>query len=522
MNANLPPETLRARLAEIDRLLRARDLSGAGILVDELLLSEPTFADAWIVAARHAQMNGDVELMQNRLICALNIAPGSPLIRLMLVESLVHLGEIRRARAEISAMESEASGNASWLGRLCEAWSNCGDYAAAERTARAACALEPRNNAYQFAHASALVALGRMNDAENALNGIIARTPSDFDAWYNRSTLRKQSDDNNHVDAIRNAIANAGHDNPRAFALHFALAKELEDLGEHTESFSALKHGADARRSLMSYRVEGDVNRMGEIARTFDAAWLAQQSEGQTGEGPVFIVGFPRSGTTLVDRILSAHTEVESLGELNDFAFALTLLCRKSFPGKPLVSAAAKLPLVDLGADYVRRIRERGSNVRFLIDKTPANFLYIGLIAAALPDAKIIHLNRHPVDNAFAMFKALFRMGYPYSYSFDDLTKYMRAKDALMAHWRSLLGDRIIDVHYEDIVADQEAQTRRLLDLVGLNWEPACLEFHRNASPSATASAAQVRQPLYRSSVGRWRRYETELAPLIAALGANS
>ncbi|MBU4061780.1 MAG: sulfotransferase [Alphaproteobacteria bacterium] len=433
-------------------------------------------------------------------------------------EALIHLGEIAAARASIEAMEAEAGTDAAWHGRLSEAHTQCGDYVSAERCARRAFNLAPSDPAFANALSAALVANGNLKEAESLLDALIAARPDQYDAYYNRATLRKQTPHSNHVDALRERIKSDGHVPAASVQLHYALAHELDDLERHDESFAALKAGADARRSLMSYKVSSDTDTMEKIAGVFDNAFFNQMHVGCSDASPIFIMGFPRSGTTLVDRILSAHPEVESLGELTDFPMALQLQSRTAGSKQDLVAQSASLDMQALGQAYIHRARQRSTGSRFFIDKAPANFLYAGLIAAALPNARIIHLNRAPMDNALGMYKALFRMGYPFSYDLGDLATYMRAKDRLMEHWRSVLPGRIIDVNYESIVTDQEAETRRLLDACGLEWTPACLDFHLNDSPSATASAAQVRRPLYTSSIGRWKKYRKHLGPLIEAL----
>lgn len=521
MTIAYPSQAPDARLAEIDRALRGRDVGRAAQLISELTRSRPAYVDGWVAAARLAQLTADPARMRAHLEKALTLAPGSPLIRLLDVEAQIHLGDVLSALAALREMEADAEGDAAWLGRISEAYSQCGNFDAAERCARAALALDSESTALQYALSSALIATGKLEQAEDLLDRLIESNPRDYDAYYNRATLRRQTPDKNHIDAIRKAIDETAQDSMSAVGLNYALAHELEDLGRHEESFVALKKGADARRAMMAYRVEKDIVTMARIAEVFDAEFFGKARNGCDDEGPIFVLGLPRSGTTLVDRILSAHPEVESLGELNDFPLTLTAMGR-TVPGPgDLVSKAAGLNMRDLGETYLHRIRQRGKGARFSIDKAPANFLYIGLVAAALPNARIIHVNRNPVDNAFGMYKALFRMGYPFSYNFDDLAKYMRAKSRLMTHWHAMLPGRIIEVHYEDIVADQEVQTRRLLSEVGLAWDTACLDFHKNTSPTATASAAQVRRPIYTSSVHRWRRYEKQLAPLINALGDN-
>ena len=516
-----PSQTPDARLAEINRALRGRDIGRAAQLVSDMTRSDPANVDGWIAAARLAQMTGDHSRMRSHLAQALSLAPGSPLIRLLDVEAQIHIGDIRDAVIALKHMEAEAKADPAWLGRISEAYSQCGNFDAAERCARAAVALDPDSAALRYALSSAFIATGKLEQAEDVLDKLIASHPRDYDAYYNRATLRKQTLGRNHVDAIRKALDETAQDPMSAVGLNYALAHELEDLGQDEESFAALKKGADARRAMMAYRVEKDTDTMARIAKVFDAEFFAKHRNACDEQGPIFVLGLPRSGTTLVDRILSAHPEVESLGELNDFPLALTALCRAVPVPGDLVSRSAELDMRELGEAYLHRVRQRAKGSRFFIDKAPANFLYIGLIAAALPNARIIHLNRNPIDNALGMYKALFRMGYPFSYDFDDLAKYMQAKTELMAHWHAVLPGRVTEVHYEDIVSDQEVQTRRLLAEVGLAWNSACLDFHKNASPTATASAAQVRRPLYASSVDRWRRYETQLQPLIAALGAT-
>lgn len=516
--ANPAPQT---RMAEIDRALRGRQLGAARSMLTALLRDEPGYVEAWIAAARLEQMSGDYAAMRNYLSQALELAPASPLVRLLDVEALVHLGSIRDAMDSLAVMEAEAAGDAAWMSRLSEAYTQCGAFAAAERCARQAVALDPDQVAIRYNFASSLIATGKLEESEREFNALLARSPHDYDAYYNRATLRKQTAEDNHVDEIRRLLAAPKRTRMGEVQLNYALALELENLGQYEESFAALTRGAQARRAMMAYRVEGDVATMARIAEVFDAEFFARDHQSDDTQGPVFVLGLPRSGTTLVDRILSAHPRVESLGELNDWPLALTGLTRGSRDKSDMVTKSAALNMRQLAADYLLRVRQRRADLPFFIDKTPANFLYIGLIAAALPNARIIHLNRDPMDNALGMYKALFRMGYPFSYDFADLAQYMRAKDELMAHWRTVLPGRILDVNYEDIITGQEGQTRRLLDHVGVEWDPACLDFHTNASPTATASAAQVRQPLYASAVGRWRRYERELAPLTAMLGVT-
>jgi hypothetical protein len=268
---------------------------------------------------------------------------------------------------------------------------------------------------------------------------------------------------------------------------------------------------------------------MSAITESFDAERMA--AAGTVGHGdasPIFITGLPRSGTTLVDRILSSHSKVQSLGEINDLSYAVVALGRNADAERrpaagrlELIRRTAQLDFAALGRDYLRRAAGYPQQRPRFIDKTPWNFLYLGLIALALPQARIIHVRRNPMDSCFALYKTLFRSGSPYSYDLDDLARYYLAYHRLMQHWRRVMPGRFLEMEYEQLVRSQATATRELLEGCGLNFERQCLEFHLNTAPAATASAAQVREPLHARSVGMWKHYAAQLAPLAEALAAG-
>jgi hypothetical protein len=352
-----------------------------------------------------------------------------------------------------------------------------------------------------------------MAEAEEILDELIGRTPDDADAWYTRATLRRQVPGHNHVAPLRAALA-ARSPGSAPVALYFALAKELEDLGQHAESFAALAPGASARRKALSYQVEADEQAIASIIRTLDRAWYESPTPGFDVTGPVFIVGLPRSGATVVERILMQHDAVATVGEVNDLALAITRTAGPAGGQEELIKGAARVTPAALGESYWTAIRGYGHSKPFVVDKTPLNYLYLGLIAKAMPRARIVHVRRHPMASCYAMYKTLFRAGYPFSYDLEDLGRYFVAYWRLMNYWRALLPGRFLDLDYESLVTDQEGTTRRLLEHCGLEWQSACLRFHENPAPTAIASAAQVRQPIYPGSVDLWRNYRQELAPL--------
>jgi hypothetical protein len=240
---------------------------------------------------------------------------------------------------------------------------------------------------------------------------------------------------------------------------------------------------------------------------------------------PIFIVGLPRTGTTLVDRIVSSHAKVASAGELDLFTQLVereTQISRLN--AEPFFSSAQSTDLQELGDIYAQQIAGLAEDTTYLIDKTPMNFLYAGLIHQALPNARIIALRRNAMDACLSNYRQLFSLEdrrFDYAFDLEDTAAYYRAFDGLISHWRQTLpDDRFMEVGYEDIIHDQEVQTRRLLDFCGLDWDPACLNFHENAAAVDTASSVQVRQPLYSGSIGRWQKYDGKLDGLKAALGA--
>ena len=363
--------------------------------------------------------------------------------------------------------------------------------------------------------AAAETACGLLGEAEAHLDQAIAFDRSEADDWYNRSVLRRQTADRNHVAALRSRIAEAkGGD---VAPLAYALAKELEDLGEHPESFTWLKRGADARRARLSYRVEGDVEAMASIERTFSADKLGRPVAGASPFRPVFIVGLPRTGTTLLEQMLGMHPGLVALGELTELPMAVVRAAGTGDKSET-IRRAAQIDFAAFGQDYLRAVAGYGPDGRTSIDKLPSNFLYIGMLRLGLPDARVVHLRRHPADTAYAVFKTLFRMGYPYSYDLKDLGLYYGAYHRLMEHWRLAAPGYVIDVDYEDLVEAPEQTLRSLLKRLDLEWDPRCLEFQSADGPVATASAAQVREPVHARSVGLWRRHLDGMAPFIDTL----
>jgi tetratricopeptide (TPR) repeat protein len=436
------------------------------------------------------------------------------------VRMAMQAGQYLAANEAIDRIEAQHYTDEEAMLGIGECRTHLGQHMLAERACRAALKAAPNSTRAAYALASVLVATGDIDEADTLYSRVIDQSPRDWDAWINRSTLRTATPERNHVSAIQRALREAGSNPDAAVALGYALAKEFEDLGEFDAAFIHLADAAQIRRSRMAYRVDADVRTMAAIADAFCLKRLAKTPLATDEEGPIFVLGLPRSGTTLVDRILASHADITSFGELQDFPLALMQTNSDVSDKASLINKSAQMDHTTLGSEYLRRINGLSTTPGFVIDKAPLNFLYIGLIALALPNARIVHVRRGAMDSSYAMFKSLFRMGYPFSYSLADLAEYRIGYADLMAHWRHALPNRMVEIDYELLVRNPESETRRMLNELRIGWDESCLNPQRNISPVATASAVQVRAPIHDRSVGLWRKYEQHLAPLIAAFTA--
>ncbi len=514
---------------QLDRAARAamarRDAASARRAVDDLLGRFPAFAPGWLTASIFALDLGQIGRALQAAERGLALAPNEPALLVQRVRCLHAAGRTADALAATQAAEAAAAGEPRLQHELGNALVAMSEHGRALALMRLAAQRLPDDPALNFNMATVLRFLGEFTEAEALLDKTIATSPTDWEAYGTRSQLRTQTQQRNHVTQLTALLDPPPPVWPGEVQLRYALAKEYEDLGEAAASFAQLRAGAAVRRRHLRYDVADDVATIEQIIETFDDAWLAAAPPGAASEAPIFVFGLPRSGTTLVERILGSHADVTSLGELNDLPQVITLVGAAAggapAPKQRLVQLTAQADPARIGAAYLERVAAgAGASPRF-IDKLPMNYLYAGVIAAALPGAKLVQVSRHPMASGYAMYKTLFNQGYPFSYDLDDLGRYIAAYLRLTAHWRRLLGDRLITVAYEDLVADQDAETRRLIGACALPWDPACLTPHKNPSPSSTQSAVQVRQPVYAHAVEQWRRHEEALEPLARRLKAE-
>jgi tetratricopeptide (TPR) repeat protein len=308
--------------------------------------------------------------------------------------------------------------------------------------------------------------------------------------------------------------------------VHMGLAKIFDDLGDHPKAFFHLQAGNQHIRSTIVYNADRNSDYIHALIDTFNRDFIAERvGFGSDSEVPLFVLGMPRSGTTLVEQILSSHPEVHGAGELKKlYGGFLDLPQRlKSDVGMPQIAHLIDRQLADeMAREYLTYVTELNPEARFVIDKMPFNFRAIGLIAVLFPKARIIHCRRDPLDIGLSCYFARFHDELTFAFNLVEIGRYYRDYERIMGHWRQVVQNRMIEVQYEQLVADPEAGARRILDFCGLGWDDRCLKFYETERAVLTASNWQVRQPVYTSSIGRWRYYRDYLDPLIAALGINA
>jgi len=367
---------------------------------------------------------------------------------------------------------------------------------------------------------------GEMNEAEEMVKRALEIKPDNLEARFLLANIRKaQAGDENLAAllAVEEKARSSGSpmQHKTAISLHFALGKCFDDLGDHDRAFPHFIEGCKLRRATFKYDAAQVTQNFNDVIRVFDRATIARlRGGGNASQVPIFVLGMPRSGTTLTEQIFASHPEVYGAGELPDIPRIAQreVAGATGFPGNIL--ALDQESLAKWGDDYVAGLRKRAPDARHITDKLPDNFWFIGLIHVMLPKAKIIHVNRNPVDTCLSCFTKLSSRGLEQSYDLAELGRYYADYARLMDHWREVLpAGAFLDVQYEDIVADQETQARRMIAFCDLEWNDACLDFHNSQRSVNTASMTQVRRPIYKSSVERWRPYEKYLGPLLDALG---
>jgi len=359
---------------------------------------------------------------------------------------------------------------------------------------------------------------GDAKAAEAAFDEAVQKYPTSASAWFNRADFKKFAPGDVEIGAMQALLAK-GDELARGerMRLHFALGKAFLDIGDSDQAFANLNAGNQMKRAQISYDAAANTKWMQAIASLFSAEFLHRHAgQGMPSGLPVFVVGMPRSGTTLVEQILASHPDVQGAGELNYMPNIVHEF--GDFPSN--AAFLGPVAMQGFGGKYLSQMSKLAAGKPLVVDKMPINFAYAGLIRLLLPGAKIIHSRRDPVDTCLSCYSKLFTAVQSFSYDLAELGLFHKDYQNLTAHWRAVLpAENFLEVDYEAVVEDLEGQARRMLEFLGLPWDSACLDFYQTKRPVRTASVNQVRQKLYQSSAGRWRRHAANLGPLLAALG---
>jgi tetratricopeptide (TPR) repeat protein len=433
----------------------------------------------------------------------------------LLATLLVQLGRNADAEAVVSRAMSLETGVSDAYDGLAYVSMILGRHEQANSLYRRAAELSPDTPRFWYNLACSERSLGRLAQAEAACDRAIAIDASQYPSYLLRSELRVQVPADNHVDELQAQLRRPGVDERATFFLGYALAKELDDLERYDEAFKWFAAAARARRSRLQYDVAIDEKKLGRIAETYPAHAPSLGSHLQDTSRYIFVVGLPRSGTTLVERILTGLAGVRSNGETDYFSRSL-LAATPAGPGDIFGRAAGADPDT-VGAGYMRLADPRASS-DVILEKLPMNYLYIGAIRRALPQAKILLVNRSPLDSCFAMYRTLFGEAYPFSYDLMDLARYYAAYARLMDHWRKTSGIDLHEITYEDLVQSPRKVGGDMARHCGLEWTNEAVDIQKNSSVSLTASASQVRKPIYGTSSGKWRLYRRHLGEMIDQL----
>ena len=406
---------------------------------------------------------------------------------------------------------------------MANAMKTLGQHAEALAPARRVVALQPESASAAGLLASILAEMGSLDEAEALFRRAVKLAPDRPELGYYVVQMAKVQSGDDVLQALEAVLPRIESLSAREQCfLYFALAKAYDDVGERDRGFAYLLQGNKIKRSETEYAEAGTLRAIARIPRVFTPELMAARKDlGDRSPVPVFVVGMPRSGTTLVEQTLASHAAVFGAGERSELSKAIRRL-RAEPLGVVYPEAVRSMTgeaLQRMGAEYVAALRALSANAVRIVDKTPGNFLYVGLIHLILPNARIIHVQRDPVDTCLSCFSKLFWGEQPFSYDLAELGRYYRSYQSLMAHWRTILpAGAMLEVEYEALVEDFEPQARRIVEHCGLQWDAACLEFYKTSRPVQTASMVQVRQPIYRTSVGRWRPDAGLLRPLLAEL----
>ncbi len=517
--------TRHPELAEAARCLRSGKLARAEQLTRDVLRKDPVDVVAIRMLATIGLKLGELEDAQNLLERCLELAPDFHLARHGYAVVLLRRNALDPALAEVERLLRAEPNNPNYLILKGSVLVRRGDHVPALAIYERILKDYPRHAGAHLNYGHTLKTVGRLDEAIRAYRRSIELSSSAGEAYWSLANLKTYRFSDDDIADMRGRIVPDGDDPEDQAHLAFALGKALEDRGAYDESFAFYRRGNDVRGRHHRFNSKINVFNTARQMKTLDAAFFAaREGWGCAAPDPIFIVGLPRAGSTLLEQILASHSAVEGTAELPDIIAISRRLAgnRRKHPAGKYPEILAELTpeqARELGEGYLESTRVQRSGKPFFIDKMPNNFQHVGLIHLILPNAKIIDARRHPMACCFSCYKQLFARGQTFTYDLVKVGRYYSDYVKLMDHWDAVLPGRVHRVQYERMVEDTEAEIRRLLDYCGLPFEESCLRFFETERAIRTPSAEQVRQPVYREGLEHWRHYEKHLEPLKAALG---
>ena len=517
--------TQHPELVEAVKLLREGKLGKAERIVRELLKEYPTDVSAIRVLADIGIKVGQHKDARNLLERCLDLAPDFHAARHSYALVLIRLQQPEAALDEAERLLALEPNNPNFLTLKGSILVRIGDHDEAISIYEKVLKNYPNQARAQMSYGHTLKTVGRLEDSIEAYRRCIRLSPEVGEAYWSLANLKTFRFSDNDIENMREQVTAEGGDADDQAHLAFALGKALEDRDEYDESFNFYRRGNAIRK--IEHRHNPKINVLDSVrqVRSLDKAFFEQRKDwGCQSAEPIFVVGLPRAGSTLLEQILASHSQVEGTTELQDI-----IAISRKLGDRSRENPAGKYPEIlqqmtedqfrELGENYLETTRIQRSNYPFFIDKMPNNFRHIGLIHLILPNSKIIDARRHPMGGCFSGFKQLFANGQTFTYGLEDIGKYYRDYVRLMDHWDAVLPGRVHRVQYENMVSDTEAQIRSLLDYCQLDFEEQCLRFYETERAVRTPSSEQVRKPIYKEGLEQWRHFESHLGPLKDALG---
>jgi tetratricopeptide (TPR) repeat protein len=517
--------TRHPELVEAVSLLREGRLAKAERIVRDLLKKYPADVSAIRVLADIGIKLGRLKDASLLLERCLEVAPDFHAARHSYAMVLMRLQKLEAAMHEVEKLLALEPNNPNFLTLKASIMTRIGDQSAALEIYEKVLKNYPNQARAQMSYGHTLKTVGRLDESIGAYKKCIRLSPEVGEAYWSLANLKTFRFGDEDIENMRKQVTSEGGDANDQSHLAFALGKALEDRGEFDESFKFYKRGNAIRRIEHRHSLKINVMESVRQVRTLNKAFFEQRKDwGHPAPDPIFVVGLPRAGSTLLEQILASHSQVEGTAELQDIiaiSRKLGARTRESPAGKypEILAEMTAEQILELGESYLETTRIQRSDTPFFIDKMPNNFRHIGLIHLLLPNSKIIDARRHPMGGCFSGFKQLFAHGQTFTYGLEDIGKYYRDYVRLMDHWDAVLPGRVHRVQYEEMVADTEAQIHALLDYCELDFEEQCLRFYETDRAVRTPSSEQVRKPIYKEGLEQWRNFEAHLDPLKEALG---